>query len=130
VRNHRLAVLVTMTPLDLARRIRDRLAAPERCAKSASARRADGRPCTPDHPDAAQWCLIGAAWAETLNLGRHDNCTELRFAVYGACFPDIEPLLLGVTVTRFSDDASHAELLAKIDEGIARLEGRALGTPA
>jgi hypothetical protein len=38
--------------------------------------------------------------------------------------------LLGVTVTRFSDDASHAELLAKIDEGIARLEGRALGTPA
>ena len=48
-----------------------------------SSRDTDGRPCNPDDPNAAQWCLVGAVKAAYPEDTKHryNVCTKLQTAL-------------------------------------------------
>ena len=103
-----------MTTLEILKAARELLSVPERWTKRVSARATDGKSCPIDSPNATCWCIVGALGKIT-DYALPDECTDvLREGLPGS-------------LVSFNDapERTHAEVLARFDEAIARLEGSA-----
>ena len=105
-----------MTPLTLARQVRELLAVPERWTQGAPARSAKGRRVPPSSPSAVCWCVAGAI--------------ERQGEVTGARMRDELGVLRAMSKAAQQiawdwNDApgrTHADVLALLDRVIERME--------
>jgi hypothetical protein len=103
-----------MTTLDVLKDVRELLSDPNHWTKGAYARDARDNFREPRAPDAVKFCLLGA-------LARFD-ASEYE--------PALSRLAVGVqrrgqnaTLAQFNDASSHEDVLALLDEAIARMKG-------
>lgn len=101
--------------IDLLKRARERISAPERWTKGGYAKDAKGFSVAPDAPEAVCWCASGAVKAESPD---GDELYDIR----GALSLHISGITNGIP--RFNDAPSttHADILALFDRTIAELE--------
>jgi hypothetical protein len=106
------AQFVYITP-EVLRRARLRLSVESAFARGATARGADGKKLCLGHPDAVAWDILGAISAE------HPKPME---AVWRVCTELTDAGFNPVTLAFWADRATHAEVLAKLDEIIQKVE--------
>lgn len=92
------------------RRMRERLATPERWTQGDFARDALGKGIEERHPAAVCWCLYGARNVET-----QDHTTRMNVA-------DLIQATAQQLPGEFNDTHEHAEVLALLDKAIATAE--------
>lgn len=97
-----------MTTLEILKAARELLAVPERWTTGVLAKSQDGSEVAPNSTEAVCWCISGA-------------CLKID----GSQFLNvIEALKIGTAVPIWNDapERTHAEVLARFDEAIAKLE--------
>lgn len=104
-----------MTPADVLRKARARIADPNNWTQHQAAVRPDPfgfgtrLKCHPDHPDACAWCLMGSIEVENL-----EQYEKVRAAIVATTGPYL---------AQFNDSHSHAEVLDVLDAAILHCEG-------
>jgi hypothetical protein len=102
-----------MSSYSTLRNVRELLGDPRKWTRGAIARTADDSETHPRSPNAASWCLIGAAEA----------CAPDRlsyWAARSALVAEISRRVPGTGIPRFNDTATHEELLAIIEGALRR----------
>jgi len=106
-----------VTTLEILKAARELLAVPERWTKGSGARNALGNPVSAYSLDPACFCMSGAiahiTGAENYSLSK-DVRNALNFRLWSV-----------LHIWNDAPERTHAEVLARFDEAIARLEGAA-----
>lgn len=109
-----------MTPIQVFRATRSRLLDPTKWTKGAAARDASGRHVASEvggasNSRACSWCLAAALYIESGGRALYAECIELLEAIVGR------------PVISFNDHETtkHADVVALLDRGIAKLGGAA-----
>jgi hypothetical protein len=100
-----------VTPLEILRAARAKIADPANWCQNNGAQDGDGNPVRVHSPAAQRWCIYGAL--EAVNVLGDDDSLAL-FALRHSC-DDLLAL--------FNDNHTHTEVLAVFDRAIVQLEG-------
>lgn len=111
-----------MTPLDLLRRVRERLSVPERWTKGVFARNHKGEPVPPDSPHAVCWCVNGAVQSLSIDFQLRDDVFRALLGIKSIERRTHVLLVNDAQVFNDARETTHAILLARLDAAIARLE--------
>lgn len=102
-----------MTPAEILRRARDRIATPERWTQGAYRRDANGKKCNPD--EAVCWCSVGAI-TSICNIRKREDWAPVDFL--GEVVGD------RIGVWNDAPNRTHAEVLDAFDRAIALAEAQ------
>ena len=111
--------------------LRHLLSNKKRWTRYSWARTADRAGVEPDHPYATAWCLLGGCRRVTQEDYSHIGFARYR-RIEDALFRTLEDENIGLadprdregSIARWQDSVDHAEVLAFIDDTIAREERR------
>jgi hypothetical protein len=102
-----------MSSYTTLRSVRELLSDPRKWTRGSIARTAENTETHPRSPNAASWCLVGAAEA----------CAPDRvsyWAARSALVAEISRRAPGTGIPRFNDTATHEEVLAVIEGALLR----------
>jgi len=105
-----------MTTLEILKAARELLAVPERWTTGVLARAQSGYEVTPSSAKAVSWCMSGAC----LKIGGDESTFSATFCSV------IDALDLDTCIPIWNDapERTHAEVLARFDTAIAKLEAQ------
>ena len=118
-----------MTPLEVLKKARTRIATSEHWTQGCFAKDADGRAVTSGSPNAACFCAVGALenasgypWYDGGYEGYRAASVALQDTIYGDCPPS--RVSTSSNIMRWNDAylRKHEEVLAMFDKAIANLE--------
>ena len=113
-----------MTPLEILRATRARIANPDNWTKDGLARNEAGEPVHPEASDACQWCLLGAERSITDSI---PDRIEANDYIYRALRENVGADLRFMMLSEFNDTRSHEEVLAVLDRAIVLAEQQQAG---
>lgn len=100
-----------MTTLEILKAARELLAVPERWTTGVLARAHNGDEVTPSSYKAASWCMSGACLKSCMG-----NDSQFLYVI------DALDLDTCIPIWNDAPERTHAEVLARFDEAIAKLE--------
>lgn len=108
-----------MTPVDILKAARAKIADPEHWTQKAFARAADSHCCAVNEEAACRWCALGAIMAV------EPDWNGVEFATACAALDEQAALEIGLDeFVKFNDLRTHKEVLELFDAAIASLEAK------